>query len=115
LQGLRADRDQLWAEAMHLYKAGEKWWLDDPKIIEQATQEQKARYQSDPWDVAIEGFVQGKDMVQIAEVLDFLQVSPSKRDQSHQNRVAKSLASFGFERKRVKVGSKRPWFYVRVD
>lgn len=36
LPGLEADRDQLWAEAVALYKAGEKWWLtkDEAEMAE---------------------------------------------------------------------------------
>jgi predicted P-loop ATPase len=30
--GIERDRDQLWAEAAHRFKAGEKWWLETPEL-----------------------------------------------------------------------------------
>jgi predicted P-loop ATPase len=32
--GLEQNRDQLWAEAVHRYKAGESWWLETAKLEE---------------------------------------------------------------------------------
>jgi Virulence-associated protein E len=49
LDGLRRDRDQLWAEALHLCRAGATWWLDEEDVIQDAIEEQKGRYQADVW------------------------------------------------------------------
>lgn len=45
LDGLRATRDQLWAEALQRYRTGEKWWVeaDDPDFVKH----QEARYNGD--------------------------------------------------------------------
>ncbi len=45
LEGLEAVVDQLWAEAVHRYLAGEQWWVeaDDPDFVA----EQDARYDTD--------------------------------------------------------------------
>lgn len=45
------DRDQLWAEAVVAYRAGEEWWVaaKDPNFV--AAQE--AQYAHDPWEEAI--------------------------------------------------------------
>ena len=37
LDGLRAARDQLWAEAVGRFYAGEKWWLETPQLEALAT------------------------------------------------------------------------------
>jgi putative DNA primase/helicase len=43
------DRDQLWAEAVHCYRAGEKWHVDTPELRALCEGEQHARVQQDPW------------------------------------------------------------------
>ena len=44
LAGLEATRDQLWAEAVHRFKAGATWWLETPELEALATAEQEARF-----------------------------------------------------------------------
>jgi len=48
LAGIKRDRDQLWAEAVVAFKAGEKWHPDRDQTRELAV-EQKKRYSADPW------------------------------------------------------------------
>jgi predicted P-loop ATPase len=53
LDGLRANRDQLWAEAFSAYQAGEPWWDDFAEFRDALTEEQESRYQPQVWDEAI--------------------------------------------------------------
>lgn len=53
LESLRAHREQIWAEAVHRYKAGEKLWLDDKKLEIIAKQEQNLRFMVDEWETVI--------------------------------------------------------------
>lgn len=58
IEGLREDRDQLWAEALYLYDVvGEKLWLDDDEAKEQAEQEQGLRVSEDTSDVIFDALV----------------------------------------------------------
>ena len=52
LAGLEAVRDQLWAEAVHRFKAGAKWWLETPELEALATAEQEVRFVVDAWEDA---------------------------------------------------------------
>jgi predicted P-loop ATPase len=68
LEALYRDRDQLWAEASHLYKDGCSWWIKDPKVLEAAKDEQSSRYIGDAWDEAIAEYVATRNEVTIAEI-----------------------------------------------
>ncbi|WP_090864861.1 VapE domain-containing protein [Paraburkholderia diazotrophica] len=48
IQALRRDRDQLWAEAVHRFNAGEQWWLNAAETVD-AVGEQAARKADDDW------------------------------------------------------------------
>lgn len=52
LEGVAADRDQLWAEALTAYRAGEKWWIDEDQASLVAP-EQEARRDDDVWEPRI--------------------------------------------------------------
>ena len=45
---LKRDRDQLWAEAVHRFKAGEKWWIEDEEVLALVLTEQDARHDQHP-------------------------------------------------------------------
>jgi predicted P-loop ATPase len=59
IETLRKDRDQLWAEAVHRYRAGEKWWIDEPGLAATAAMVQAAHQEGDPWDGPIAQYLDG--------------------------------------------------------
>lgn len=53
LEGLKRDRDQIWAEAMKLFKGGEPWWLKE--IYEADLYNYQREFViEDPWEPAIQ-------------------------------------------------------------
>jgi putative DNA primase/helicase len=56
---LQKDRDQLWAEAVAMYNAGVKWYLDDDAILK-AIEEQESRLELDPWHEQVQAYCHKK-------------------------------------------------------
>ena len=65
---LTTDRDQLWAEAVHLYKQGEKWWLT-PEEEKAAKSAQDERRMEDPWEAGIKDYIRTRVNVSVPELL----------------------------------------------
>ncbi len=59
LPGLRAARDQLFAEAVARYRAGDHWWPDAAFEAEHVKPEQTQRVEIDPWEDRIAAWLEG--------------------------------------------------------
>jgi hypothetical protein len=53
IAGIARERDQLWAEAVTRYRAGEKWHVDTPEFRQLCEEQQAERVQGDPWEEVI--------------------------------------------------------------
>lgn len=108
---IRANRDQLFAEAVALYRAGRSWW-DVP--AEEAKTQQEARRQEDVWEGIIDHYLLGRDEITVGEILiGCLKVEESKMEKAHQMRVASVLRVLGWERKTVWRGDKTLKVWVK--
>lgn len=93
IEGIQRDRDQLWAEAVANYRAGEQWWLD-PKEEELAREEQATRQEVDMWDDRIADWL--KSMMPGApfkksEVAAMLAIPVERQDSRVNARITKIL------------------------
>ena len=118
LEGLRADRDQLWAEAMHLYKLGEPWWPQEAELP-WFVAEQDARHQADAWEFPILKWLEtNPDKVVTTDTLleKALNLDLGHWGRPEQTRVGQIMHRLGWRRERLPARTKsgiRPWGYAR--
>lgn len=98
--GLERDRDQLWAEAVTLYRAGAAWWPDEGLSAE-VKEEQSARHATDEWEQPIIAWVNAtaepRSGFTIGDVLKgALTIEQGKWTRADQTRVGSCLRSLGF-------------------
>jgi predicted P-loop ATPase len=84
---LARDRDQLWAEAVHRFKAGEPHWLDTPELNLAAGAEQADRYDLDAWEGIIRTYIEDRDSVAIEEILT-LCITKEKAHWTQQDKIS---------------------------
>jgi len=104
LEALRRDRDQLWAEAVHLYHAGERWHLDR-RMEQVAATEAGKRMSTDPWTVPIIRLIEtdhrlGGPELTPGQVLAIMDLRESERTPHNAKRVAGVLTSLGWRQGR---------------
>lgn len=58
LEALERDREQLFAEALHLYQSGAIWWPTTEQQQALFMPEQDARFEADPWECYVAQYLQ---------------------------------------------------------
>jgi predicted P-loop ATPase len=135
LAGIKAARDQLWAEAYQMYMNGEQWWTNAnfPFIKEQ----QEARFEVDVWESTLVKYLDGtlpspneamgtdntnqkppvptpKNEITLTQLLaEALQIPIDKQDRRVQSRVGSILKKLGWKRKRRRKEGGREYVYSR--
>jgi len=136
LDALTADRDQLWAEAMHYFRKGARWWVDksvvvidpanakysslfDQPISERALFDRQAedRMHVDAWSYRISDWLSKNDLLEYvttAQILgEALGLEPARWSKPEQMRAAAILRRLGFTRQKCGPKSARFWGFVK--
>jgi putative DNA primase/helicase len=116
IEWLRANRDQLWAEAVARYKGREPWHLVEEVIEQAASAEQQSRVYRDALQGKIEHWLVGREETSVPEVLErMLDLPMAKWDPALQQRVGRALIVAGWVKCRAAQNDKgiRPWVYRR--
>jgi predicted P-loop ATPase len=111
LKAIERDRDQFWAEAVTLFKAGTPWWFTNSTIITAAREEQADRYVEDPWQESIAKYLALQESVSTDDVLMSIGVDKARWTRSDQMRVGACLKVLGWERLQVRDGTRRVYRY----
>ena len=114
LDVVRAERDQLWAEARAAYEDDEPWWLDSADDAARAEQAREHTI-SDSWGEMIDRWLCDRPAVTptAAQLLqEAVRLEPSQMHPSALTRVGIVMQSLGWCRVREGTG-KRQWVYRR--
>jgi predicted P-loop ATPase len=115
LDGLRRDRDQLWAEAVVRYRNGDRWWLDTPDLISAAEAEQSERYDDDPWEAPIGTWLEARTDTSVSEILTgAIRKNVEHWAQADKTRVARILLRLKWKRYKKRIGYEFQWRYRYV-
>ena len=95
---LAADRDQLFAETVAVFKAGEKWHpnLEFEKNYIQPQQE--ARFEEDSWEDVVRKILESEDRIRVGQILCAIGFDQSKRSTRNERRVTDILHRLGWRR-----------------
>ena len=122
IETLRRDRDQLWAEAVHIYRAGSQWWIDDSDPIwAHVTRVQHSKLQEDPWVPTLRAWMHRTGGCEVSpigrryttaeiacEVLGFSVADVGPREQQ---RIGLAAAKLGWRKIQETRHGARVWVY----
>ncbi len=109
LTALKHDRDQLFAEAVTLYRQGAPWWPEAEFERENITPEQDERYEGDAWEDAIGDYLSTQGRVTILQVAqEALHIDLPKIGTIDQRRIAAILVHMHWVRAK-RTNGKRFW------
>src|ERR1700730_12814038 len=110
IEAITRDRDQLFAEAVKLYREGVPWWPDRNFEREQIMPQQADRYENDAWEENIAAYVKTKDKVTIGEIAKLsLCLETPRIGTADQRRIAAVLDTLGWQRLPKDWQGKRWW------
>ena len=95
IETIAADRDQLWAEAVTLYKAKTPWWVQDDEQ-EAVVAEQEKRTDVDVWVDTIIPTLRGQRSITRLDILKNLGISAKDADWRHAGRIGRIMKKLGW-------------------
>lgn len=102
VSALRADRDQLWAEAVSRFHSGERWWLHGGEE-RLAAAEQAERESEDPWEAPLLAWLAGARPPTapfgVGEALRMCGLLASDQKPTDAQRMGRLLAKLGYRAK----------------
>ena len=115
-------RDQLWAEAVHLYRESTEAWLPSDLADVQASSNEHARRRDDVLEDALDRWLQGQNGVgfTMADAVAGCGLAIDgdaavKVDQRAQRRVGSALRLRGYEKRRARAAGTREWVWERIS
>jgi predicted P-loop ATPase len=114
LDKLRADRDQLWAEAAEAEALGESIRLD-PRLYEAAAAEQEARLAGDDplIDMLHRALVNRTGKLRVSDAYLICGIEPGKVNQDQISRFGRAIRELGWERQRRRFDGALQYAYVK--
>jgi predicted P-loop ATPase len=110
ISGLAEDRDQLFAEAVHLYHEGTAWWPDRGFENQHIKPQQESRYESDSWQDLIETYLATTNKVTVGQVAkEALLMEAARIGTADQRRITAIMERMGWNREPVDCKGKRWW------
>lgn len=118
IEWLRGAREQIWAEAVHLYRNNEQWWLTDAEDeqLDQVSAEHETRH---PWTELVEDWLSSNfaflEVTATQVLVEALRKRTGELTNGDQQQVGNVLRSLGWERVRRSRGGTIRWVYVRPE
>jgi putative DNA primase/helicase len=113
LEQLIADRDQLWAEAVHHYKQNERYWPEGAYQRMLCSNEQQSRQIDDPWEANIVYWLLDRQRTTTAEILEgAIKMERDRWNRGHQTRIGQIMTRLGWRRERKRQNGKLQTFYI---
>ncbi len=113
IEMLKQDRDQLWAEAVHLEAQGYSIRLD-PSLYSMAAEEQAARRIEDPYlQILSDKLGDRTGKIRTQNIWDILEIPISHRNYEHNKRIGDIMRELGWTREKKRFGGKPEWAYVK--
>jgi predicted P-loop ATPase len=98
VDSLADDRDQMFAEAVHLYRVGNPWWPNRDFEAKHIHPEQAARYEADAWEEPIREYLAGLSKTTLAAVAtDALGFRHDRIGTGDQRRITAVLTALEWE------------------
>ena len=95
IPGLARDRDQLWAEAVARYRAGDKWWLE-PAMEQVAATIVAEHTEDDPWLATIAEYLIGKYEASTRDCLGAVGILTANQTRAHETRASEVILALGW-------------------
>jgi len=119
LDELERDRDQLFAEAISLYRKGKHWWPDAEFEATFIKPQQEARREEDAWESIIVDYLArerlGKVLISEIAISAIGMSGVNKINRESQNRIVAILMRLGYRRSDKKINGHYPYLPPSIE